>query len=282
MGSPSFLFFLSIVISFSVLESAPVEGAEANWVSSTQTGILALDSAKRAVLQDIAEQAISERQAADYEDFIAYLNSRIITYCQELKQKAGSAFLADLPCLADTVGQSSSYPLTELDSISSGSTSAECSDALDTSFMGALADFDDMLLREEEKISSRIPSKREAGGGGDDGSGKSGIGGTGSSQQGTSASPGMPGSPGTDQTAGPEGTVGEKADSSTGEDGGSSGGTGVDGEGQGGALGTASGNRPPPKDDDIVARQLWEAAQKETDPELKKKLWEEYWKYKGK
>ncbi|MGW8161384.1 MAG: hypothetical protein ACWGN1_03970, partial [Desulfobulbales bacterium] len=32
--------------------------------------------------------------------------------------------------------------------------------------------------------------------------------------------------------------------------------------------------------DDIVARQLREAAEKETDPELKEKLWEEYRKYK--
>ncbi len=34
------------------------------------------------------------------------------------------------------------------------------------------------------------------------------------------------------------------------------------------------------KDDDIVARQLREAAQKETDPELRKKLWNEYEAYK--
>jgi hypothetical protein len=33
-------------------------------------------------------------------------------------------------------------------------------------------------------------------------------------------------------------------------------------------------------DDDVVARQLREAAENETDPELKKKLWEEYRKYK--
>jgi hypothetical protein len=33
--------------------------------------------------------------------------------------------------------------------------------------------------------------------------------------------------------------------------------------------------------DDVVARQLREAAEKETDPELKKKLWEEYRKYKA-
>ena len=39
-------------------------------------------------------------------------------------------------------------------------------------------------------------------------------------------------------------------------------------------------NRYDPKDDDIVARQLREAAEEETDPELRKKLWEEYEKYK--
>jgi hypothetical protein len=34
------------------------------------------------------------------------------------------------------------------------------------------------------------------------------------------------------------------------------------------------------QDDDIVARQLREAAEKETDPELKEKLWKEYEEYK--
>ena len=37
---------------------------------------------------------------------------------------------------------------------------------------------------------------------------------------------------------------------------------------------------PDGSDDDVVARQLREAAEKETDPVLKKKLWEEYRKYK--
>ena len=39
-------------------------------------------------------------------------------------------------------------------------------------------------------------------------------------------------------------------------------------------------NRYDPKDDDIVARQLREAAEGETDPELRKKLWKEYEQYK--
>ncbi|MGD9602429.1 MAG: hypothetical protein AB7O21_13625 [Gammaproteobacteria bacterium] len=38
---------------------------------------------------------------------------------------------------------------------------------------------------------------------------------------------------------------------------------------------------PEGSDDDIVARQLREAAERETDPVLKKKLWEEYRNYKG-
>jgi len=39
-------------------------------------------------------------------------------------------------------------------------------------------------------------------------------------------------------------------------------------------------NRYDPKEDDIVARQLREAAEKESDPELREKLWKEYERYK--
>jgi hypothetical protein len=39
-------------------------------------------------------------------------------------------------------------------------------------------------------------------------------------------------------------------------------------------------NRYDPNDDDIVARQLREAAEEETDPELREKLWKEYEQYK--
>ena len=39
--------------------------------------------------------------------------------------------------------------------------------------------------------------------------------------------------------------------------------------------------KPDAKDDDIIARQLREAAEAEEDPELKQKLWEEYNRYKS-
>ena len=83
----------------------------------------------------------------------------------------------------------------------------------------------------------------------------------------------------------------------TEDDGGGSGAGGIDGESQvGGALPKraipptpapprrgAEGipdDIPDAKDDDIIARQLREAAMQEEDPVLKEKLWEEYRKYK--
>ncbi len=57
----------------------------------------------------------------------------------------------------------------------------------------------------------------------------------------------------------------------------------------GGQSGPGSGKgpstAPPPgvgsgENDDLVAKQLREAAEKETDPELREKLWKEYQDYK--
>ena len=55
----------------------------------------------------------------------------------------------------------------------------------------------------------------------------------------------------------------------------------------GGSSASQRGGRPPTPpdipdshDDDIIARQLREAAENETDPALREKLWEEYRKYK--
>ena len=44
--------------------------------------------------------------------------------------------------------------------------------------------------------------------------------------------------------------------------------------------GATAQNIPDGSDDDIVARRLRKAAEQETDPELKEKLWKEYIEYK--
>ena len=88
------------------------------------------------------------------------------------------------------------------------------------------------------------------------------------------------------QTGGGEQGGSEGGDRATGgsRDGGGEGG----GQGGGGEIqGAPSGQDPrvPPdvgdgRDDDIVARQIREAAMKEEDPELREKLWDEYREYK--
>ena len=52
------------------------------------------------------------------------------------------------------------------------------------------------------------------------------------------------------------------------------------GQGEGPGSTQKKPNRPSGYDDDIVARQIREAAEKETDPVLKEKLWKEYEDYK--
>ena len=72
---------------------------------------------------------------------------------------------------------------------------------------------------------------------------------------------------------------------STGGGGATGGATGGGATG-GGSAGGAGGARVPPdvgdgSDDDIIARQLREAAMAEDDPELREKLWDEYREYKS-
>ncbi|MEQ9005643.1 MAG: hypothetical protein RIE74_18965, partial [Pseudomonadales bacterium] len=47
------------------------------------------------------------------------------------------------------------------------------------------------------------------------------------------------------------------------------------------AAGRVPEDIPDARDDDIIARQLREAAMQETDPVLKERLWDEYRRYKG-
>ncbi|MGH8196540.1 MAG: hypothetical protein ACRETI_00055, partial [Steroidobacteraceae bacterium] len=80
---------------------------------------------------------------------------------------------------------------------------------------------------------------------------------------------------GLESTGTGEGTGTEEAGAPESEQG------GVGGGGAGGRGPTSiPADIPDGKDDDIVARQIREAAMKETDPELRAALWEEYRRYK--
>jgi len=125
---------------------------------------------------------------------------------------------------------------------------------------GALEDFDGEILSEREVIRQRsnetagsggssLPEASAGGSSGSSGSADMPSGGT--ADMPTAGSGGVPSNRNAPPAPGPAATAGVPDDI------------------------------PAAKDDDIIARQLREAAQQETDPELKEKLWDEYRKYKG-
>ena len=163
----------------------------------------------------------------------------------------------------------------------------------------SLAAFDDMLLTEGEvaRVQSELKMKqlaqeaaqaarslREGDGGGGEGSEASEAG----MESGTSSSGGGEETGSTSEEGGMEGMEGDTGDASqesaNKETGGgryrekraakSSSGQGTE------ASAGAADKAASVQDDDIVARQLREAAEKGTDPVLKEKLWKEYYDYK--
>ena len=155
--------------------------------------------------------------------------------------------------------------------ISNATTNAEEVAALDAKLSGSLADFDRLLLEEARKARERAPSASSASAyGGSSGGGQAGGSGARQSQSKDARAP---------QSS--TGTGGGKPARSGSAGPGSPGGR-IDGEDPGTPGATAA--VPPDvgdgNDDDIVARQIRKAAESETDPELRKKLWDEYRKYK--
>jgi len=137
--------------------------------------------------------------------------------------------------------------------------------SLDEEFERSLGDFDDSLLEEQQKVAevSRDTGAFERGGGGQGG-------GVGLGEQAGEAGEG---------TGGTVGVVNNSA-----------GGAGGSMRQEPGSVDQLSkeqiGDRTPEDiptgvDDDIVAKQLREAALAEEDPELRERLWDEYRSYKG-
>jgi len=163
----------------------------------------------------------------------------------------------------------------------------------------SIAAFDDMLLTETElaRVESELKMKqlaqeaaqaarglREGDGGGGEGTEDSETG----MESGTSSSGGGDQTGESPEQGGMQGVEGETGEASQ-DPGSKETGGGRDrsqqspksspGQGTEAAAGQAA-QTTDSQDDDIVARQLREAAEKETDPVLKEKLWKEYRDYK--
>jgi hypothetical protein len=193
-------------------------------------------------------------EVVDYAAYVARLHRQVAEDCVALSN-SGIPVPPDISCPTATAVLIAPVSIDQ----AGERTSAEKTADLEAELFDGMGAFDEMLLREQERIKAATP---HAAGGGGQGSG------------------GAEGAAGTDGSADSEGA-------GTGDDQAVAAGTGPTyGAGAGPGSPQHQGNNGAPpgtpdgNDDDVVARQLREAAEKETDPVLKKKLWEEYRKYK--
>ncbi len=184
-------------------------------------------------------------EAADYAVYIARLVKRVAESCVELA-RTGSPLPADVECPASPFPVIQAAPIDQR----AEQTRAEQIAALDAELNAGLWNFDELLLREQERVRAAAPRSADGNAGKADGS----------------------------STGGTIAGGGDAQSSRVGD------GETTRSAGAGKPTRTASKGQPPGipvgSDDDVVARQLREAAEKEVDPELRKKLWEEYKKYK--
>lgn len=210
---------------------------------------------------------LSGAEATDYAAYVARLQRRVFEGCRAVRN-SGATPPEDVPCPVFIPTETKPADI----AMQAERTAEEQVAALDEMLMAGLGEYDERLLREQERIKADAPSN-DSGSGGGAGSGGEG-GGDGSDGEGESE-----GEAGSDGNSG--GTAGTNPQS--GQAGGQPAGGPVDSS-QGSADGDNDSDQPTDipdgSDDDVVARQLREAAEQETDPELKEKLWEEYRRYK--
>lgn len=290
-GKKCTLFFMLMTVLLLSGAPAPYASSAPQAAEGLRQSVLALDSAWNRARNDLERKkeagVLGEAQRSDYARFITFLSDRIHQYCRELVVLGGPSAAAGLPCPEER-------SMGAAPAAAPSSTTAEQVARLDGTLAESLGEFDEMLLREERRIASRSPRERETGGGpggsrgygggsrpgsegGDAGMGDGDKKGPAGQQEGGGTGGGAAGGPGQTAGNGPGYTGG----SQTGQDGSPSAGGAGEAEGEAGSSDRGRDMQAIESGyDDIVARQLREAAEKETDPELQAKLWEEYRKYK--
>jgi hypothetical protein len=289
-------FILSLILlcwlPAGLLEAGKVPPAQ--WQRELRATAAALEQARREYTRQKAQRVLTRAEERDYENYLSRLRERLAEYCGRMAE-AGEVPPEIAPVCNDAAP---SQAAPEVFDPRREYTNRERTADLEAELDAVVGEFDEMLLREQELLDRR-QLKKDGGmsGGGGSGPGEQGAAGKEDTDEQADAGSSAGGGEGEQGDAGSSAGGGEAAGGQgTGEAAASTGGGAGDGQaggrrGQGGepsgpggggtgGAGTA-GDIPDGSDDDIVARQLREAAEKETDPELKKKLWEEYRRYKN-
>jgi len=229
----------------------------------------------------VSGKALPEVLSA-YETYLARVQE-IVDENQKALAQMEAAYSAHQARSQVAAAGTSAMPGATPPSAGSGEDPADRLKALDRQFNESIAGFDEMLLKELRLIQAasakRMQGLSEAAAGAGRQAGEKG-GGASSAEKGSTAETEGSGTEGGGSEKGGAGTEQAKTSEGRGKPGDAAGaGQGAGGWGSGG-TGVPPGSYTPSSDDDIVARQLREAAEKETDPQLKAKLWKEYEEYK--
>ncbi len=267
-----FTYFIALPVMLSVILA---------WTATDESvAQLRLDyAALRAAEDDYRAQrefgGLSGTEAEEYAAYVARLQRRVFEGCQAVLS-TGSNVPEDLPCPRSLPPETRPADI----ALEAERTPEEQVAALDEMLVAGLGEYDERLLREQERIKAATPNSNSGSGNGT-GNGMGGEGGDGNGSDGEGDSQDGAEGDAANQGRNSGGTAGENSETGT-----------MGGQSQGGAVDSSKGSRDSGddsdrpadigdgSDDDVVARQLREAAEKETDPELKAKLWEEYRRYK--
>jgi hypothetical protein len=219
---------------------------------------------------------------AAYETYLARVQEMVDENQKALAQME-AAYNAHQARSQAAVAGAPAMPGATPSSAGSGEDPADRLKTLDRQFNESLAAFDEMLLKELRLIKAasakRMQGLAEAAAEAGRQAGEKEQGAS-SAEKGSTAATEGSGTEAGGSEKDAAGTEQAKTSEGRGKPGAAAGaGQAAGGWGPGG-TGAPPGSYTPDPDDDIVARQLREAAEKETDPELKAKLWKEYEAYK--
>lgn len=246
--------------------SAPDRTALASALKDLVIAEHALNVAEQDYLDVRRANALSATEEKDYKGFIEALRQSLERTCARV-ERLDASMVADRESCQSVAGAGPvSAPTPE-------QTRSEKVATIDAELRASMAEFDGLLQREQLELekTARNPGSQDADSAGSGQGGQAGDGGqSGNRGDASGAVPEKQASPGEAPVDEPGDRPGQAEDEARGT-------VGPPDSGPGAAI---PDDIPEAQDDDIVARQLREAAENEPDPELRERLWEEYRRYK--
>jgi hypothetical protein len=268
MSSLMMLLFFSLNIE-NAFSYSSLTSAQRQQLQSLKETIVALDSTRDKSYSEkqklVSRQMLSlEKTIEDYTVFINFLSVKIQNYCNTIINDFGPKFIADLPCYSNYQGINGLK-----DNQRKIKTASEEVESFENEFIKSMGEFDEMLLKEDELAKNM--SRSNASSGEQKGSGE--LSSSDTSYNRSNKTERSEKKSGQEKDNNKNDKRSENSDEQTGSQ--------TKGQQKKASKINAREKRKLDKiDDDIVARQLKEAAEKETDPKLKEKLWNEYYNYK--